>query len=314
MGNAEKRKAAWPAAPAAVTTCRAATVGSCSAPLALRHPSCPGAPLLLSSLQWKAKKVILATGAAAAAWQADSGRQPHNCGRGRGGGETPWRGSTPAPPCCACALRHLLHASLPVPRCTAGVRDLIPEIEGFEEFWGRGIWVRAPGWRLAAPGLLPSSLAWAMTRKLRDLHRSSRRSPSSPQVCLYCDAFEYTGQPMGAYGNWERGVHIAFEAQGRAAGSGCCLVCSQGSLLQSCRTSAAPVLPSARRAVGHGPAHPPLQMLLWSNDVTLFTDGEPLAATDLVGRPIGLRAPAICHVPLGCLVSQLANVVLAACW
>ena len=25
-------------------------------------------------------------------------------------------------------------------------------------------------------------------------------------------------------------------------------------------------------------------MLLWSKDVTLFTDGEPLAATDLVGR------------------------------
>lgn len=39
------------------------------------------------------------------------------------------------------------------------------------------------------------------------------------QVCLYCDAFEYTGHPMGAYGNGERGVHIAFEVgAGRAAG------------------------------------------------------------------------------------------------
>jgi len=31
----------------------------------------------------------------------------------------------------------LCHACTP-----AGVRDLLPEIEGFEEYWGRGIWVR----------------------------------------------------------------------------------------------------------------------------------------------------------------------------
>lgn len=34
-------------------------------------------------------------------------------------------------------------------------------------------------------------------------------------VCLYCDAYEYTRQPMGAYGNGERGVHIAFEVGSR---------------------------------------------------------------------------------------------------
>ncbi len=40
------------------------------------------------------------------------------------------------------------------------------------------------------------------------------RSVSPAQVCLYCDAFEYSGQAMGAYGNGERGVHIAFEVGG----------------------------------------------------------------------------------------------------
>lgn len=34
-----------------------------------------------------------------------------------------------------------------------------------------------------------------------------------PQVCLYCDAYEYRGQALGAYGNGERGVHIAFEVR-----------------------------------------------------------------------------------------------------
>ncbi|GAB4821227.1 hypothetical protein N2152v2_008273 [Parachlorella kessleri] len=50
-------------------------------------------------------------------------------------------------------------------------------------------------------------------------------------VCLYCDAYEYTDQPQAAYGNGERGIHLAFE------------------------------------------------MLLWSKQVTLLTDGEALEAT-----------------------------------
>ena len=41
-------------------------------------------------------------------------------------------------------------------------------------------------------------------------------------VCLYCDAFEYCGQPMGAYGNGERGVHIAFEVRGKEGFRGGC--------------------------------------------------------------------------------------------
>jgi len=72
-----------------------------------------------------------------------------------------------------------------------GVRDFMPNVPGFQEFWGKGIW-----------------------------------------VCLYCDAYEYVGGTLGAYGNGERGVHMAFE------------------------------------------------MLLWSKEVVLFTDGESLEATD----------------------------------
>lgn len=30
-------------------------------------------------------------------------------------------------------------------------------------------------------------------------------------VCLFCDGYEYNGQRLGAYGNGERGVHIALE-------------------------------------------------------------------------------------------------------
>jgi thioredoxin reductase len=73
-----------------------------------------------------------------------------------------------------------------------GVEDQIPQIDGFDDFWGKGIY-----------------------------------------VCLYCDAYEYNGQPLAAYGNAERGIHIA------------------------------------------------LEMLLWSKDVTLFTDGQPLQATPI---------------------------------
>ncbi len=35
-------------------------------------------------------------------------------------------------------------------------------------------------------------------------------APSPPRN-VQCDAYEYTDKPMGAYGNGERGVHIAFE-------------------------------------------------------------------------------------------------------
>lgn len=42
---------------------------------------------------------------------------------------------------------------------------------------------------------------------------SSILSISDWFVRMQCDAYEYTGQPMGAYGNGERGVHIAFEAR-----------------------------------------------------------------------------------------------------
>ncbi|KAL4515805.1 hypothetical protein Ndes2526A_g00509 [Nannochloris sp. 'desiccata'] len=72
-----------------------------------------------------------------------------------------------------------------------GMRDLMPNVPGFQQFWGKGIW-----------------------------------------VCLYCDAYEYAGGNLAAYGNGERGVHMAFE------------------------------------------------MLLWSKEVVLFTNGEPLEATD----------------------------------
>jgi thioredoxin reductase len=72
-----------------------------------------------------------------------------------------------------------------------GVRDMMPDIEGFQEYWGAGIW-----------------------------------------VCLYCDAYEYKNKKLGAYGNGERGVHLAFE------------------------------------------------MLLWSPNIVLFTNGEPLEATE----------------------------------
>jgi thioredoxin reductase len=72
-----------------------------------------------------------------------------------------------------------------------GVRDLMPNIEGFDTFWGRGIF-----------------------------------------VCLFCDCYEYNGGVLGAYGNGKRGVHIAFE------------------------------------------------MLLWSPNVILFTNGQPLEATE----------------------------------
>ena len=68
-----------------------------------------------------------------------------------------------------------------------GVTDLIPDVPGFQDYWGRGIW-----------------------------------------VCLYCDGYEYNGKALGAYGNGERGVHMA------------------------------------------------LEMLLWSDNVTLFTNGEAL--------------------------------------
>jgi len=42
----------------------------------------------------------------------------------------------------------------------------------------------------------------------------------------------------------------------------------------------------------------PLQMLLWSSDVTLFTDGEPLAATELVRRTpsdFDISSASACH-------------------
>ncbi|EFN53914.1 hypothetical protein CHLNCDRAFT_136116 [Chlorella variabilis] len=106
-----------------------------------------------------------------------------------------------------------------------GVRDLIPDIEGFDTYWGRGIW-----------------------------------------VCLYCDAYEYTGQPLGAYGNGERGVHIAFE------------------------------------------------MLLRSTDVTLFTDGETLKATDMERELLAKHGIAVIETPIALAVGdkggQLSGVVL----
>lgn len=74
-----------------------------------------------------------------------------------------------------------------------GVTDLIPDVPGFQDYWGKGIW-----------------------------------------VCLYCDGYEYNDKVLGAYGNGERGVHMA------------------------------------------------LEMLLWSDTVTLFTNGEQLVATDKV--------------------------------
>ncbi|KAL4431753.1 hypothetical protein ABPG77_002969 [Micractinium sp. CCAP 211/92] len=107
-----------------------------------------------------------------------------------------------------------------------GVRDLIPDIHGFETFWGRGIW-----------------------------------------VCLYCDAYEYTDKPMGAYGNGERGVHIAFE------------------------------------------------MLLWSSDVTLFTDGEELDATELERKLLQKHGIRVIETPItravGNSSGHLAGLVLA---
>lgn len=133
-------------------------------------------------------------------------------------------------------------------------------------------------------------------------------------VCLYCDAWEYRGLSLGAYGNGERGVHIALEVrtlwlrfvgdQGRS----CTLQllgCSGGwgrapqgmgsesramhtAVPSSCApvTLCDPLLPVQPSATPYLFSRAALllpgQMLLWSREVTLFTDGEALDATDHV--------------------------------
>jgi hypothetical protein len=114
--------------------------------------------------------------------------------------------------------------------CAAGVRDLMPDVEGFATC--------EPAASSAAQVSSPCRPAPAGVHPPAHLPRTSWLPASQPKnnkcpalhlycpctadwgrgiwVCLYCDAYEYCGQPMGAYGNGERGVHIAFEVRMRA--------------------------------------------------------------------------------------------------
>ena len=159
-----------------------------------------------------------------------------------------------------------------------GVRDLLPDVEGFETCE-----------HACACECASAAAAAAWCPPADGPHAAGDRPPRAclapcPDwghgvwVCLYCDAYEYRGQALAAYGNGERGVHIALEASCKGGGR-------EGRGLLWVRPvpglhSAAATLPTLCSALC---ARLSLrQMLLWSKDITLFTDGQPLEATELV--------------------------------